>query len=202
MDIYSKIDEIGEYVEKAKTVPLMNQKMLDTEYLMRMLEELYASIPQEIKNAKTVIEDEQKRRGELDKYAQEMMTRTQAECEKILRGAKEESDRILDENHLKQMVEDEARRIKREVLDEVESLKQRAMEEAENIRREALEHARELEKRSMTRARKIKIDADQYAEEILNQIEGNINELLVINKNGRKFLTELKEKDILEPSLI
>lgn len=202
MDIYSKIDEIGEYVEKARVVPWVNQKMLDTEYLMRMLEELYASVPQEVKEAKVILDDEAKRRAELDKYAQEIMTKSQGECERILRAAKEEADRILDQDHLKQMVEDEARRIKREVLEEVETIKHQAIEEAENMSRAALEHARELERRSMTRARKIKIDADQYAEEILNHIENNINEVLSINKNGRKFLTELKERDILEPSAI
>lgn len=202
MDIYSKIDEIGEYVEKARVVPWVNQKMLDTEYLMRMLEELYASVPQEVKDAKIIKDEEAKRRAELDKYAQEMMTKSQAECERILRAAKEESERILDEDHLKQMVEDEARRIKREVLEEVEAIKHQAIEEAQDMSRAALEHARELERKSMTRARKIKIDADQYAEEILNHIENNINEVLTINKNGRKFLTELKERDILEPSTI
>lgn len=200
MDIYSKIDEIGDYINKARNVPWMNQKVLDTEYMMRMLEELYASIPQEIKEAKTVIDEETKRKEELDKYAQEMMNKSQAECERILRAAKEESERILDENHLKQMVEDEARRIKREVLEEVEAIKHQALEEAEGMRRAALEHARELERKSLTRARKIKIDADQYAEEILNHIENNINEVLTINKNGRKFLTELKERDVLEPT--
>ncbi len=198
MDIYSKIDEIGEYIQKAKTVPWMNQKILDTEYMMRMLEELYASIPQEIKESKTLLEEEQKRRAELDKYAQEMMLKSQAECEKILRAAKEESERILDQDHLKQMVEDEARRIKREVLEEVENLKASAIEEAEQIRRVALEHARELERKSKSRAHKIKTDADQYAEEILNHIESNINEVLSVNKNGRKFLTELKERDVLD----
>jgi len=200
VDIYSKIDEIGDYINKARNVPWMNQKVLDTEYMMRMLEELYASIPQEIKEAKTVIDEETKRKEELDKYAQEMMNKSQAECERILRAAKEESERILDENHLKQMVEDEARRIKREVLEEVEAIKHQALEEAEGMRRAALEHARELERKSLTRARKIKIDADQYAEEILNHIENNINEVLTINKNGRKFLTELKERDVLEPT--
>jgi hypothetical protein len=44
VDIYEKIDEIGQYVEQAKIVPVLKQKMVDASYLMKMLEELYASM--------------------------------------------------------------------------------------------------------------------------------------------------------------
>ena len=52
MDIFSKLDEIGEYIEQAKNIPMINQKMIDPEYLMRAFEDLYATIPEEIKEAR------------------------------------------------------------------------------------------------------------------------------------------------------
>ncbi len=200
MDIYSKIDEIGEYIEKAQVMPVINKKVLEPSILMKALEDLYAAVPQEIKEARQALEETDKRKAEAEAYVNEIISKSKEEAEKILRSAQEESARILDEHNLKQMVEEEAKRIKREVLEESEDLKRQVVEETEHVRRQALEHARELEKKALTRARKIKSDADQYAEEILNHIEANLTQIQAINKNGRKFLSELREKDVLESS--
>ena len=75
MSIYDKIDEIGEYIQKAKVVPVLNQKLLDVNYLMRALEELYASIPSEIKEAN-------ESRKQLKQQEEQMQTDAEALKEK------------------------------------------------------------------------------------------------------------------------
>ena len=198
MDIYSKIDEIGEYIQQAKVLPIVNQKVLDTEHMMRLLEELYASVPQEVKQSKETLEQEGQRKKEIESYSNDMVAKSNQECERLLKSAKEESQRLLNEDHLKHMVEEEARRIKTEVLEEVSEVRRKALEDVELLRRDSLEKARNLEEKAIEQAKRIKRDADTYAEEILNHIDANLAQIQSVTKNSRKFLSDLKEQDILQ----
>jgi hypothetical protein len=198
MDIYSKLDEIGEYIEQTKELPVIKLKLLDKDYLMRSLEELYASIPQEIKEAKDLLAKQKVRQDEIERCARELMDKSKTECEKMLTAAKSESAKLLDQHQLKVLAEEEAKRIRKEVIEEIEAIRRESLAEAEAIRRNSLEQARDLEEKSILKARKIKGDADTYAENIFSHIESNISQIQAINKNGRKFLADLKERDLLE----
>lgn len=198
MSIYNKIDEIGEYIQQAQVIPVLNQKLLDTDYLMKCLEELYASIPQEIKDSRDILEKQEAQKADIERNNKELLEKTKSECEKMLQQARNEASRILDENELKNMVEEEARRIKSDVLEEADAIRKEVVSEVDEIRRRSLEHARELEEKARYQAKSIKQDAENYAEEVLNHIDSNLMQIQSVTKNGRKFLSDLKEKDLLQ----
>ena len=109
MDIFSKLDEIGEYIEQAKNIPMINQKMIDPEYLMRAFEELYAAIPEEIKEARQLIEKRDRELAEVRKQADDLLNRAKQECETMLVRAKEQAEKLLDESQIKKSAEYEAK---------------------------------------------------------------------------------------------
>lgn len=198
MDIYSKLDELGEYIEQAKILPIINQKVLDADYIMQCLQDIYACIPQEIEDGKSIKAEQATREAELHQNAEELMQRTKAECEKLMTEARNNAEKLLNEDEIRAQAEAEAKGIQKEVVEEAERVRREVMDEVDEIRRRTIDQARELEARAQERAQRIKTDADRYAEEILNQIDGNISQIQSINKNGRKFLADLKEKDLLE----
>lgn len=187
MSIFEKIDKIGELVEKSENVPLLNKKLVNANVIMRLLEDLYASVPDEIKKAEELSKEIESKKAEAEKSSTEMVDKAKVECEKILGEAKDQAARILDENQLRAMVDEEVRRMKKEVLEEIDSM-----------RRESLEQARELQKRALTESQRIKEEAEGYADQILRHLDSNLIDLQSAVKNGRRFLSELKEKDLME----
>lgn len=197
MDIYKKLDEIGEYIEQAKTVPMINQKVIDPEYLMRSFEELYTLIPEEVKEAKKVIADKEQKQTEMEKWSEELKEKTKQECEKMLLKAKEQAEKLLDENSIKKDAENEAKSLFMEFSEQAKRLSKDAEHEAEHIRKEALERARKIEEHALLKAKKIKEDADRYAEQILEYIESDVvKKIDELNSRGKNFFSELREKDL------
>lgn len=189
MSIREQIDALGDYIQKAKSIPVLDTKLLDTDYLMNALQDLYQTIPEEILKAENIVKDQEEKKAEFEKNSEELMTRTKEECERLLNNAREEAKRILDQDELTNMVEEEARRIKTEVLAEVES-----------VRKQSLADARELKQKAMLESQKVKAEAEQYADDLLNHIDTTLTELKSSVKSGRRMLSDLKEQDLLETS--
>ena len=197
MDIYKKLDEIGEYIEQAKTVPMINQKVIDPEYLMRSFEELYTLIPAEIKESKKLLADKEKNLGEVEKQAADLKEKTKEECEKMILKAKEQAEKMLDENAIKKDAENEAKTLFIEFSEQAKRLSKDAELEAEHIRKEALERAKKIEEHALIKAKKIKEDADKYAEQILEYIENDVvRKIDDLNSRGKNFFSDLKERDL------
>jgi hypothetical protein len=196
-DIYEKIDEIGEYIEQAKVIPVLNQKVLDVNYLMRALEELYASVPAEIKEAREVLRDAKIKQEEIQTQAEELMNKTKRECEKMMAIAQNESHRLVEQHEIRSMAEEQARMIQSQVIEEIEAMRREAFQEIEELRKETLEKARMLEERAMQRAHEIKAGADKYAEDVLNHIDATVAQIQAVSKSGRKYFIEHSEKDLM-----
>jgi hypothetical protein len=198
VDIYEKIDEIGQYVEQAKIVPVLKQKMVDASYLMKMLEELYASIPAEIKEAREVLAKQNDEYEKIQIESQTLLAKTKAECEKLMTIAQTESQRLVDKHEVRSMAEDQARRIQTEVMEEIEMMRQQAIQEIEEMRKLAFDKIQSLEESALHNAREIKIGADQYAEDVLNHIDATVSQIQSVSKSGRKYFIEHRERDIIE----
>jgi len=198
VDIYEKIDEIGQYVEQAKIVPVLKQKMVDASYLMKMLEELYASIPAEIKEAREVLAKQNDEYEKIQKESETLLAKTKAECEKLMTIAQTESQRLVDKHEVRSMAEDQARRIQTEVMEEIEMMRQQAIQEIEEMRKLAFDKIQSLEESALHKAREIKIGADQYAEDVLNHIDATVSQIQSVSKSGRKYFIEHRERDIIE----
>lgn len=199
MDIYQKIDEIGEYIEQARVVPVLNQKLLDVEYLMKSLEELYSMIPADVKEAREFLAQLKQREAQSQAAAQELMNKTKQECTRLMEIARIESQKLIDGHELRQQAEEQAKQIRAQTFEEIEAIRNETLLEIEQIRRESLERARELEEVSHARARELRIETEQYADEVLTQIETTLSQVQAVSKNCRKYFASHREKDIMSP---
>ena len=83
MDVLVLIDKLDDLVHNAKPVPLTDQVRVDKEEIYDILDQMRATIPEEIKQARWIV-----------KERQEMLAEAKRESERIIREAREEQIRL------------------------------------------------------------------------------------------------------------
>src|SRR5512133_2572114 len=82
MDVLVLIDKLDDLVHNAKAVPLTDQVRIDREEIYDILDQMRATIPEEIKQARWIV-----------KERQEMLAEAKRECDRILGEAREQAAR-------------------------------------------------------------------------------------------------------------
>ena len=103
MDVLVLIDKLDDLVHNAKPVPLTDQVRLDKEEIYDILDQMRATIPEEIKQARWIV-----------KERQEMLAEAKREAERIVKEARERQERLISEEE----VTKEAERAAEEIIDD------------------------------------------------------------------------------------
>ena len=116
VDVLVLIDKLDDLVHNAKAVPLTDQVRIDREEIYDILDQMRATIPEEIKQARWIV-----------KERQEMLAEAKRECDRILGEAREQAAREASQTEIVKLAErqaqeiiDEARRSARETRLEME----------------------------------------------------------------------------------
>src|SRR5919107_727197 len=86
MDVLVLIDKLDDTIHNAKPVPLTDQVRVDKEEVYDILDQMRATIPEEIKQARWIVNERQ-----------EMLAEAKREAERIIREAREEQIRLIGE---------------------------------------------------------------------------------------------------------
>ena len=144
MDVLVLIDKLDDLVHNAKAVPLTDQVRIDREEIYDILDQMRATIPEEIKQARWIV-----------KERQEMLAEAKREAERIIKEARDEQLRLISEEEV--------------------------VKQAERQAEEIIEDARDTE-------RQIRLGAEDYADEILNTLEVNLQKFTAAVQRGRDRL--------------
>ena len=116
MDVLVLIDKLDDLVHNAKAVPLTDQVRIDREEIYDILDQMRATIPEEIKQARWIV-----------KERQEMLAEAKREVDRILGEAREQAVREASQTEIVKLAErqaqeivDDARRQARETRLEME----------------------------------------------------------------------------------
>jgi cell division septum initiation protein DivIVA len=153
MDVLVLIDKLDDLVHNARPVPLTDQVRVDREEIYDLLDQMRATIPEEIKQARWIV-----------KERQEMIEEAKREAERVVREAREQQARLVSDEEV--------------------------TKQAERAADEIVEDAR-------TREREIRLGAEDYADEILNTLEVNLQKFTAAVQRGRDRLAG-REEDRLE----
>src|ERR1700712_851850 len=111
MDVLVLIDKLDDLVHNAKAVPLTDQVRIDREEIYDILDQMRATIPEEIKQARWIV-----------KERQEMLAEAKREQDRRLQEAREQAVREASQTEIVKLAErqaqeiiDEARRSAREM---------------------------------------------------------------------------------------
>jgi len=116
MDVLVFIDKLDDLVHNAKAVPLTDQVRIDRDEIYDILDQMRATIPDEIKQARWIV-----------KERQEMLAEAKRECDRMLGEAREQAIREASQTEIVKLAErqaqeviDDARRQARETKLEME----------------------------------------------------------------------------------
>jgi len=144
MDIMALIDRIEEAMDNARSMPLTRARLVDVEKVYEIIDEIRASFPDELKQARWIV-----------KERQEMLEEAEKESNRILEDARDRAESMASEQ---------------EVV-------KRAQEQAASM----IDAARQQE-------REIRLGAEDYADEMLANLEVNLGKLLTAVQRGRDRL--------------
>ena len=103
MDVLVLIDKLDDLVHDAKAVPLTDQVRIDREEIWEILDQMRATIPEEIKQARWIV-----------KERQEMLAEAKREEERLVDEAREQAVREASQTEIVRLAERQAQ----EIIDE------------------------------------------------------------------------------------
>jgi cell division septum initiation protein DivIVA len=103
MDVLVLIDKLDDLVHNSKQVPLTDQVRVDKEEIYDLLDQMRATIPEEIKQARWIV-----------KERQEMLAEAKREAERILAEARERQEQLIAD----QEVTREAERAAQDIIED------------------------------------------------------------------------------------
>jgi len=97
VDVLVLIDKLDDLVHQAKAVPLTDQVRIDREEIWEILDQMRATIPEEIKQARWIV-----------KERQEMLGEAKREAERIVQEAREIAQREASQQEIVRLAERQA----------------------------------------------------------------------------------------------
>ena len=94
MDVLVLIDKLDDTIHNAKPVPLTDQVRVDKEEIYDILDQMRATIPEEIKQARWIV-----------KERQEMLAEAKREAERIVKEARERQERLISQEEVTKAAE-------------------------------------------------------------------------------------------------
>src|ERR1700710_2825623 len=95
MDVLVLIDKLDDVVHNARPVPLTDQVRVDREEIYDLLDQMRATIPEEIKQARWIVKERQEMLAEAKREADEIVEDARNREREIRLGAEDYADEIL-----------------------------------------------------------------------------------------------------------
>lgn len=133
MDILKTIDELEEIIETASSIPFTGKVGINKEEALNLIQNLRLELPNEIKEATWIKEEREKILGEANDVADEK-----------LQHAKEESEKLLDENYIMKLAYEKAEVLVNEANEESAKIRQGARNYADEVLQNTQENLSEV----------------------------------------------------------
>ena len=122
MDVLVLIDKLDDLVHNARPVPLTDQVRVDREEIYDLLDQMRATIPEEIKQARWIV-----------KERQEMLAEAKREAERIVKEAREQQQRLVASEEITRQAERAAEEIVEEAREREREIRLGAEDYADDI---------------------------------------------------------------------
>lgn len=177
VDIQRELNRLEEIVLDSPRIPMTRRTLVDEEQLLDQLDLVRMNLPIAFQEAETIIRHKDELLQEAQLYAQEVIEVAE------LRAAE-----LLNDMGLLQQAKIEADQLRQQVLLDCEAIQQATLAEVEQIRYQAQEELEEMRARAMAECEEIQNGADDYADQVLDNIEHKLSDMLRVIRNGRDRL--------------
>lgn len=172
-----QLTQLEEIIFDSPHIPLTGITMVEEEKLLDQLDVVRSSLPEVIEKAMEVLQQKAQLIVEAEAYAEEIMA-----------AAERRAAQILDEMTLIRQAEQNAEQLRQDSELECQNLKQATLAEVEENRRRILDEVNQLKQAAIAEAAEIQRGADDYANNVLGGLEGQLQSMLNVVRNGRQQL--------------
>ena len=165
-DFVEELEQLENLVLDSVRVPLTELVVIDEGLILDRIESIRKQIPRELAIAINILERKQEILQQAQNYARES-----------IESAKEQAERIIQRSALLRQAELEATRMKVETEQECQQLRQETQEEIAQWREYAIAEYQDIQN-----------GADEYARNVLGNLEGQLGQMLGIIHNGYQQL--------------
>ncbi|MGL5876693.1 MAG: hypothetical protein ACRC2V_02745 [Xenococcaceae cyanobacterium] len=172
-----ELDKLFEIIANSPRVPMLGLTMIDEEQVLDRLDSIKNNLPEVLRQAWQLIDREREIVEDAQNYAKE-----------IVAEAEQSAAKILSETDLVRQAEAEAAKVKMEVQQECDRLKQQTLEEIEQIRQQTRQEVQQWRELAHVECEDIQNGADDYADVVLDNLEGQLSQMLETIRRGRQEL--------------
>jgi cell division septum initiation protein DivIVA len=176
-DPIEELDKLFDIIANSPRVPMLGLTMIDEEQVLDRLDSIKNNLPEVLRQAWQLIDREREIVEDAQNYAKEIVTEAQQSAAKI-----------LSETDLVRQAEAEAARVKMEVQQECDRLKQQTLEEIEQMRQQTRQEVQQWRELAKIECEGIQNGADDYADVVLDNLEGQLSQMLETIRRGRQEL--------------
>ena len=127
--IVELIDHLEYLVHRAQRVPFTHNVMIDEDEILDLLDQIHVNLPEEIKRARGILEEQEK-----------MLAEAQQEAARISQGAAQKADEMLKDHEVTRKAEGHGKALVREAQQRAEEQRKQADEYAADVMQQLESH--------------------------------------------------------------
>ena len=173
--LFDLIDELTALIDDA--IPIFPGRiMVSHKELNRIITSFPKAVTDEINDARIIL-----------KKKDEILQEAKLRAERIIQDAENERYKLLNESSLNKAMEEHAEKFRQTVFEECQQIKMAAFNEAQELRLNA--------KNESIRMRE---DSQEYAQQLLNNLQQDLDRLYHVVLNGQQRLQEMKSTEYMQ----
>ncbi|WP_119260723.1 hypothetical protein [cyanobacterium endosymbiont of Rhopalodia gibberula] len=173
-DIQQELTRLQEMIYESFHIPLTRWTIIDEAKLIDQLDLIGNKLPNSIRQALMILEQEEQLLTEAEAYAQQ-----------VIQSAKQQAARILDETRIIQQAQQETNQLRQQVQQDCETIQKQTVAEMEQLRQLTTAEMQKLRQQSFAESQKLQEDADSHTDRVLTQLEQELNSMLNVIRNER-----------------
>jgi cell division septum initiation protein DivIVA len=177
VDIQRELNRLEEIVLDSPRIPMTRRTLVDEEQLLDQLDLVRLNLPIAFQEAELII-----------RHKDDLLQEAELYATKVVEAAERRAAELLNDMGLIQQAKVEADQLRQQVLLDCEAIQQATLAEVEQIRYQAQEELAEMRARAISECEDIQNGADDYADQMLDNIEHKLSDMLRVVRNGRDRL--------------
>jgi F0F1-type ATP synthase membrane subunit b/b' len=188
-DIQEALNQIEELILDSPRLPLTGRTLIHEDEVLDQLDTVRMNLPSAFQEAVNILQQRDGILTEAEQYAQE-----------IVATAEKQAAAILNDMTIIRQAEQQAQQLRSQVEQDCATLRAQTLSEIEQLRNQACQEWEDMRNRALTEGQAIQQDADAYADQVLQRMEGQFTEMLHVLRNGRQQLYQRQQQRGTEPT--
>lgn len=133
MELFNVLNELEELIESSTKVPMTKRILVDEEKLLDYLDRIRTALPEEIRQAKWVVQEKEKFIAEAKREATRTLEEAKNEAGRTYEDAQKQMQRQADQSEVVRLAEFKAAEIQDQAREVASEIKQGARDYAEDV---------------------------------------------------------------------